>query len=394
MIPLSSSRLPVSRVPSLRKLRTFWIVVFITVIILWPFSGLTAWHLMFFGAISVGIYICYSHYILPLIIYFSMMLLYFVITPLIQIRTGIGYYVWSGDVPDFGVMALAFLVVHLLGIFVGFQFRRFSTPHKCYSNTSFSLVGVALVVALALGFVAIVGFTTILLPRVDQDMGELPSYIILLRNIAKLIPAFLVGYFILESHNGLKRNARLLVFVVLALFLMVVSNPVNTSRFLSLFGLLVAILVYAMKFSRLNFLAWALAILPLYAIFALGLTSAMRFGFDNIGLVKIFGSLQTLEFSSYSLFLDAINIDEFAQDNYLFSHIFILVPRSIWPGKAGSIGIYVAENSGYIFNNVGLTSCFNACADYVFLVFAVFVWYFGILVKNINPVFEYLSFRN
>ncbi|PIV72766.1 MAG: hypothetical protein COW55_15640 [Rhodobacteraceae bacterium CG17_big_fil_post_rev_8_21_14_2_50_65_11] len=225
-------------------------------------------------------------------------------------------------------------------------------------------------------------------------MGELPSYIILLRNIAKLIPAFLVGYFILESHNGLKRNARLLVFVVLALFLMVVSNPVNTSRFLSLFGLLVAILVYAMKFSRLNFLAWALAILPLYAIFALGLTSAMRFGFDNIGLVKIFGSLQTLEFSSYSLFLDAINIDEFAQDNYLFSHIFILVPRSIWPGKAGSIGIYVAENSGYIFNNVGLTSFFNAYADYVFLAFAVFVWYFGILVKNINPVFEYLSFRN
>lgn len=384
----------VSRVPVLGNLRKFWIIVFVTVILLWPFSGLTAWHLIFFGALSIGIYLSYSRYILPLIVYFSIMLLYWVVVPFIQGGTGVRYYTWSGEVPDFGPGALAFIAAHLLGIFIGFQSKKFAVSNKEISNIKFSFVGVAFIFALLLCLIVIVDLKTVLLPRNEQLTGEAQNYTIFLRNIAKLLPPLLVTYFVLEADNGLKKNTKFATFIVLAMCLLLVSNPVNTSRFLSLFGLVIVILAYTIKFARLNFLAWALALTPIYSIFLLGITSAMRSGLDNFNYAFAFQSLRSLEFSSYSIFVDALNLHEFPNGNYVLSHLFVLVPRSIWPEKADSIGIYVAENAGYVYHNVGLNSFFNGYVDYGYFGIFIVSLAFGALVKNLNPVFESPSFRN
>lgn len=391
------SRLRIDRTssaPRLGSLRTSWVAVILGIIVLWPFSGLSIWHLIFFGALSVGLYASYSRYILPLIVYFSMILLYWIVVPFLQDRIGVGYYTWRADVPDFGPMALLFVTTHFLGIFAGFQLKRISLIRKEIPELGFSFVGVVFVLALLVVLMAFVGFGTIMLPRVEQETGEAQNYIILLRNIAKILPAFLVAYFILSADNGLKRNARVATFILLVLCLLIVSNPVNTSRFLSLFGLFVVILTYAIKSSRLNILAWSLAIAPVYAITLLGITSAMRSGLRNVDLTRVFQSLQSLEFSSYSIFLDALKLGSFPQGNYLFSHLFIIIPRSLWPGKAESIGIYTAERSGYIYNNVGLNSFFNAYADYGFFGLFLFSMLFGCLARNLNPTFELASFRN
>ncbi len=391
------SRLRIDRspsVPRLRLLRTYWVVVILCIIGLWPFGGLTIPHLIFFGALSMGLYASYSRYILPLIVYFSMILLYWIVVPFLQDRIGVGYYTWRGDVPDFGPMALLFVMTHFLGILAGFQFKRISLSHKEIPELGFSFVGVAFILALLVALMAFVGFETIMLPRVEQETGEAQNYVILLRNIAKILPAFLVAYFILEADNGLKKNTRVAIFILLASCLLIVSNPVNTSRFLSLFGLFVVILTYSIKSSRLSVLAWLLAFAPAYAITLLGITSAMRSGIQKVDLTRAFQSLQSLEFSSYSIFLDALKLDSFSQGNYLFSHLFIIVPRAIWPGKAESIGIYTAERSGYVYNNVGLNSFFNSYADFGFVGLFLFSMLFGVLAKNLNPTFELASFRN
>jgi hypothetical protein len=133
---------------------------------------------------------------------------------------------------------------------------------------------------------------------------------------------------------------------------------------------------------------------PLYAFFALGVTSMARGGIENIGLERAFQSLRTLEFSSYTIFIDALKIDKFSPDNYLISHLLIFIPRSVWLGKAESIGIYAAESSGYVYSNVGLNSFFNAYADYGFGALFLMSLCFGFLVKNLNPLTEVASFQN
>ncbi|WP_129435400.1 hypothetical protein [Roseovarius sp. A46] len=216
-----------------------------------------------------------------------MILLYWIVVPFLQDRIGVGYYTWRGDVPDFGQMALLFVMTHFLGILAGFQFKRISLSHKEISELGFSFAGAAFILVLLVALMTFVGFDTIVLPRVEQETGEAQNYVILLRNIAKIIPAFLVAYFMLEADNGLKKNTRIAVLILLASCLLIVSNPVNTSRFLSLFGLFVVVLTYSIKSSRLNVLAWLLAFAPAYAIVLLGLTSAMRSGIHNINLRKV-----------------------------------------------------------------------------------------------------------
>lgn len=383
-----------SGLPGFGSLRAYWVVVLLPAIVLWPFSGLTIWHLLFFVALSVGLYTSYSRQILPLIVYFSMMLLYWVVVPVLQDRIGVGYYTWRGDIPGFGLDAAAFVMTHLLGIGAGFQFGRISMSRGPIRDTRFSGAGVAFVLLLFLLLMALVGFKSIILPRVEQSAGDTENYLVFLRNTAKLLPALLLAYVVLEADKGLRKNTRIAVFVLLAACLLIVSNPVNTSRFLSLFGLFVVALIYSVRFKKLTILAWALAIAPVYAIFALGITSAMRSGLDRVGLAKSFQSLQSLEFSSYSIFLDALRLESFPQGNYLISHLFIIVPRSLWPGKADSIGIHTAERSGYVYHNVGLNSFFNSYADYGLLGLFLFSMLFGILAKNLNPVCAHASFRN
>lgn len=386
--------LPFARRAGIGSLRVYWIVILLFGIALWPYSGLSAYHFVFFAALFVGLYLSYVRQILPLIVYFSLMLLYWVIVPVLQHRIGVGYYTWSREIPEFGPTALAFVVTHLLGILAGFKLRPFSRRPARPRKTRFSIFGLGLMLGLLLLLMAFVGFKTIILPRVEQSGGDAQNYIIFLRNTAKLLPALLLTFFLLEADKGLGKNTRVVGFVLLACCFLIVSNPVNTSRFLSLFGLFVVVIAYSVRFSKLKLLAWALALAPFYAIFLLGITSAMRTGLDRIGLFSALNSLQSLEFSSYSIFLDALKLESFPQGNYLLSHLFIIIPRSVWPGKAESIGIHVAERSGYVYHNVGLNSFVNAYADYGFAGLFLFSLVFGFLARNLNPVLANASFRN
>lgn len=392
---MQSKNLNNSLAPKLSGLRYLLVFTFLTSCLLWPFSGLTVWHFIFFIILSFGIYYSYSRYVISLIIYLMMMLIYWIIIPVIQNRIGIGYYTSRVNIPEFSLEALVFVIIHMFGIFMGYHIRLISGAYNKNYRHRFSFLGVFFGLIFLGGLVSFLGVETIALSRVDQgQMIESNTYTLFLENITKLLPAFLLAYFVIERGNGIHRNIGLPVFILLLLCLIIVSNPVNTARFISLFGILIILLSYAIKYSKLRFLAWLLVLSPLYAFLVLPLTSLARLGLNNVSIGYVLTSLQTLEFSSYSIFLDALKIDNFANENYLISHLLIFMPRSLWPEKADSIGVFVAENSGYVYHNVGLISFFNAFADYGYIGLFLISLSFGLIAKNLNPVNENPSFRN
>lgn len=384
-----------SVVPSLSVLRLILILSFLGGGLLWSFSLLTVWHFVFFVLLSAAIYYSYCRYALPLLLYLTMMLLYWVVVPAVQVQTGVGYYTWRSHVPNFGPEALTFALVHILGMLAGFHLRIASRKRRRNGSNRFSWVGICVAFVVLGVMVAIVGYETIILPRRDQANAiNQSTYMLFFENVTKLIPALLLAYVVLEGDNTYKREHKIAFVTLLVALMLLVANPVNTGRFISLYGILLVVLSFAIKYSKLRLLAWAVFLVPLYAIVVLGATSMMRSGFDNVSFQGIYTSIQTLEFSSYSIFLDALKVDIFSQGNYLVSHLLIVIPSILWPEKAGSIGIFVAEKSGYIYSNVGLNSFFNAFADYGLLGLFVLSIVFGFLVRNVNPLAETARFRN
>lgn len=380
--------------PRLGAVRIYWIIAILLISVFWVFSDLTLWHFIFFCFLSAGLYASYSRINLPLAVYLSMTLLFWIIVPFFQVVVGVGFYVSSEAVPDFGPEALAFIAVNYFGIYLGFQVKRFRFFRNAEASTKFSLVGVLFALSVLVAMILFVGIETVTLSRVEQMEFVREGHIAMLRNITKVVPAILLAYFVLESRKGLSPAARFAVFAVLASCFIVVSNPINTGRFLSLLGAFIIFVSYAIKFSRVRLLLWFLAGAPFYSIILLGITSSMRHGLDGISFVSAIDSIQSLEFSSYAVFIDALSMDYFQNSNYLISHLLIVIPRGLWLGKAESIGIDVAMASGYVYDNVGLVSFFNAYADYgYFGLFSISVM-FGILSKNLNPVFAQPSFRN
>ncbi|MBF01655.1 MAG: hypothetical protein CMP77_16960 [Flavobacterium sp.] len=343
--------------------------------------------------LAAGLYFSFSRYQLPLMVYFSTILIYWVVAPMLQQRIGVGYYDLAVSVRDFGPTAFIFTLAHFAGILAGLLLGKSRKGRsQPPTDSKFSYFGIGAAIALLLALTTLAGFEVILSLRTEQGTGDASNFSILARNIAKLLPAVLVTYFILGDWRGMSKAYRNVLLVILVALMLLYSNPFNTGRFLSLAGIALVLIAYAIKTSRKKLLAFALAFAPVYAIFLLSLTTVMRFGFDRLGSTNLLNSLQTLEFSAYSVFVDALELKHLPSDNYLLSHLFIVVPRSIWPDKAYSIGIDVAERSGYVFSNVGLSPFFNAYADYGLLGLFGFSVLFGFVVKTLDPATAYPAF--
>lgn len=370
--------------PRLQSLRLFFLLVLIFSAILWPLSGLTVWHFLFSSLALISAYLSFSSFILPLMFYFPLLILYWVVAPMVQASAGVTFYMGTANVPSFTLDALLFSFIHLCGVFIGVLIhrkRRVTSPAN--GQRSLSLAGILISVVLLLLAIGMIGYDSIINIRTEQEEVESATRFAI--NFVKLVPAFILSYFLLSGRSKYDTGTISITFILLAVTMVFVSNPLNTPRFLSLFGVLIVGLIFLINTERLRLLAWTAALTPIYAVLLLAATSLMRFGFEEISFERMLLSLQSLEFSSYSVFLDALDVN-FEGRAFFLSHLFILFPRAFWPEKEGSIGIFVAEQSGYVFNNVGLISFFNAYADYgvvgLFLVSVVF----GFLTAKFNPL--------
>lgn len=380
------------RKPRMSVLLIFLVLAFLLASAFWPFSGLTAWHFIFFLLLAIAVYIGFSRFILPLMFYFPILILYWVIAPISQTSAGVTFYVTNYKAPEFGIDALLFCAAHIFGVLVGVLLASTKKPKTVDLGADhISVSGAFLAFAVLVAAIIFVGYDSILRIRIEQESVD--STIRFIINFSKLMPAFIFSYFILSNRERLPPAISLLALAMIMLLMAVISNPFNTPRFLSLYGMLLVFLSYIIKSGRHGALSWLAAFTPLYAVVLLAFTSLMRLGLEEISIARMLLSLQSLEFSSYAVFIDALDVD-FERTTFFLSHLFILVPRALWSDKEGSIGVFVAEQSGYIYNNVGLIAFYNPFADYGYLALIAFSALFGVLAVRLNPISQAPAFRN
>lgn len=320
-----------------------------------------------------------------LVFYFSTMLLYYLLAPLIQTIVGVRYYLGVGYVGQISMLAFGFILCHVLGVLIGHlavkPARSELRVHE--RNRPASFVGIAAVLMFMLSAIIIMGPAKVLQSRMEQDSElVLDNFGLFFYFSVKMMPVFLVVYWV--DNKFAARRFRLLspVFLFLLLLQSLVLNPVNTGRFVSLGGLLVVIVFILLRLEKKNVVMWIFAFFPFVALIVLPFTSILRGGLSNLSIYKMYQSFESLEFSPYTLLLDGMSMARFESGNYMLSHLFIFVPRSIWESKAGAIGADVAEQAGYVFYNAGINSFFDAYADYGFFGLFIASLLFGMLLRK------------
>lgn len=226
-----------------------------------------------------------------------------------------------------------------------------------------ALIGILAAILIVLLF----GYEEIFLPRQKyflygvERLGNFERFFI---GILRLMPYWALYFYILSPHRGSRASIFLGALPIFCIAILV-SNPVNTQRFLSLFGFL--IIFFALVRTGRMVGAWRHA----YALVAVGLiilpaTSIMRSGvfvFDP----KIWAStLFSLEFSALAMLNDLFLIPYAADTGpvRLLSAVLIFVPRAIWPSKNEGTGESIAEAAGYWWHNVGVPPIADAYLDF------------------------------
>jgi hypothetical protein len=306
-------------------------------------------------------------------------------------QTAIGIsYIDGSDFPAQLSFSIAIIfVVHVVGVFLGA--KLFSKPfYRVQAGSVLDNLRIEQLVFVTIAVLFLVG-TSLIVIGSDMFFGErisrefasnLSGYEMFLFQVSKSVPYIALGIFLQTAvyyRNSVVFWAGVAGLVVAAL---VISNPINTARFIMLtsFSILGVFWFSMYGLSRQLFLA--LFAFPFVAIVLLPLTSQVRHGLAGADISAALQMLSTLEFSSMQMLADGIESkDSLTHSNYTISGLLILVPRLLWPGKADSLGIEIAEAGGYVFSNSAVPSFFSAYADIGIVGLFVFSVVTGLVLK-------------
>jgi len=211
-------------------------------------------------------------------------------------------------------------------------------------------------VVLAL-FVLAFGIEEILLSRMRYFLGEVErpsSYEAFIINIFRVVPYWIAYIYVVRRAEGppMRWLPGLVVIFALALF---ISNPTNSQRFLSLFGLFIIFFALVRKGHLRSVWLHSYVLLPV-ALVALPITSELRWRELRPEEVSFFNAVFSLEFSALAI-LNEMFIAEYDPDGpplRVLSAVLILVPRALWTSKNEGTGVAVAESLGFGFTNIGI----------------------------------------
>lgn len=324
-----------------------------------------------------------------LLIYTDMALLYLVIMPAIQQVTGVGYRGSSTSVGAMTVGLFAFVSIHFVALLIGHmampRTKMVISLHK-HSARANLFLPLLILFAIEISAIFLVGIDRVFLPRRAQDelvyLAESSSYILFLTQITKLLPAFMTLMWLGNVDMTRKQWYISPAFFFLVINQLVISNPVNTARFVSLSGMLMVAFCIIIKMQRNRLLIWSVVIAPYLALIALPVTTSLRTGWGGFSWLGVWKSFSSLEFSVYTMLNGGMSIEHFESANYTVSQLFIFFPRSIWTSKSESIGGEIAEKLDYVFSNVAMPSAFSSYADYGFAGLVVFSFGLGCLMKR------------
>lgn len=215
------------------------------------------------------------------------------------------------------------------------------------------------------------GTDEIFLPRNSQVEIERSNVDIFLLFSLKCLPAFLCSIYISDN---LQKNRWPICSLVLLLIggSLLINNPLNTPRFVSLASLLIMAFPLIERFKLLRPFVLSL---PVLFMVVLPISTQMRLGWDNVDTTKISEAFSSGEFSALLILNEAfarLPDPEPTYGAHLLSALFVMVPRTIWTSKNTGTGLDVADQLNFNFTNVGIPPIYDFYVDFGYFGIPIF----------------------
>ncbi len=362
---------------------------FVPYLILSPNVGVYFWASVAIINVGLVLSILQRGHALPY--YFLFLLFVVCFGYYIQSSIGVRFLANASHPPQLTAESFLVFSVHVVGVLVGayaFHHVKVKRVQRAYTeqqsisrgNILFcGLISVIVIVVIILLNDTAVFFVSRSVRYLDR---EISSGSLFATNVAKSI-LFFVAAFWLQGLLQKRRPARAWVaFSILIVAAVLFSNPANTPRFISLSTLSFAFAFAISSMARTRKLMPLLFLFPLISSLLLPITSQLRFGLPSINVGSIVRAYSSLEFSSMQMLNDALQLsDELSNSNYTISGVFIVIPRAIWPSKANSLGVEIAESSGYIYSNSAVPSLISSYVDMGYLGLLLFSIFLGAILS-------------
>jgi hypothetical protein len=328
--------------------------------------------------------------------YFTFFLFVYISVYFVQTAIGVKFLIGTSNVGEVSPIVFIYFIVHLVAMLIP---GLMSKPYKQVRTNMISRNScffISLCVALYVIFVAtVVDPSAFFSTREDQFSTERnPSYVMVMIFAAKISPYFVLIYIFHKALSVRNRAVYYFLFLVMLIFALVLSNPVNTPRYVSLASLSIFGLFIISSTGWIRYAALLVLMSPSIFILLLPISSIFRHGFNVDRIMEISESYRSLEFSSFQVLLDAFNVEANLQSSiYTLSGLFVVIPRILWRDKSEAFGDEIATNSGYIFTNTGITSSFNSFADYGWIGLAIFSLAIGYLMSKAS-LYKGMNIRN
>jgi hypothetical protein len=320
----------------------------------------------------------------------------------LQTAIGVEFLTYS-TFPD-AITSRVFVIVllNVIGLVIGAEIqvrRRKNHRKKEVISQRLPLIStypsfLILLILLSLFIVGIFGFNEFVMPRNARIVdGETSAYVAFLFQVLKLIPYVISIAMLSALYFRGNRGVALIAFVAIFLLSIMLSNPANTARFISLTALSL-LLVFWLSFSgKVRSLPLLINFSPLLLVVLLPITSQLRHGLSEMSLVGVTSKFSSLEFSSVQMMNAGQAVSTAFDGTYTLSGLLIFVPRAIIPWKADSLGIAIAEQSGFTFFNSAVPSYFSSYMDFGLigvLFFSVVAGYILAWARIENKVYWFL----
>ncbi len=226
-------------------------------------------------------------------------------------------------------------------------------------------------------------FSSVISSRDAMLNNEESSTITFMNYFFKSMPAFACLYYMRDTITN-RGKIFSIPFTLSLIILLIVNNPVNSPRILSLSCLLIAffpLLIHRGIFTRY------IGYVPIFIFLILPFTSLLRFGLGRLTIENYRNMLSSGEFSAMMIFNDAITHDLDARlytGLKVISAFGIVIPRSIWSDKNDGTGIQAAKSLDYFFTNVGMPPLFDFISDFGYAGALLYALLIGALIIYID----------
>lgn len=210
---------------------------------------------------------------------------------------------------------------------------------------------------------------------------ESSSLNLLLGLVSRLIPVFCFLYAATEF-----KNLRIIKFLLFLLMLASVF-PTGVARYLVAFAYIPLMLIYI---PRLRSAPLFSATMLISLLFVFPFLNQFRHfsGVENLKFLPTSDFFFAAHFDAYENFASAIEETYISFGWQLLGALLFFVPRAFWPEKPVGSGYQLADQLGYIFNNISMPFLGEGYVNFGFIGVFLFTIALGYLIRHLDQKFS------